>query len=1682
MRPGGGGLPLFDLQVAFFVVQVYVIMAAIATETGFIVWGIDQTPYGPVELPALVAWVKDERVTSDAWIYAAQNGSWQKAAEVPEPQMFFCSKNDGAAAGAAHPHSAEYMRARKKRVPISHTATPGQATDGLRLLTKVFVQLLLLTGALQIATPSVFAIDRHWTSGGAGVWSNPSKWTPAGVPQDGDVLIIDSDSDTTMVNDLTGLVIERLVFRAQTSFFDGPTYTLSGNPLTISPAIFPPPPPGPFESEGSLIDNNFGGSRLVIINCALVFPKGGGIDTGRGDDGDLNPGDNTIHLHLLGSLTLSGDLKLWSTTRDYADTGGGSWHNPGELEVSGVIQGAGNVTATVEKYSALDFNGATGNTFSGSLTLLTDASTDVSFSKQAGIVVNDGLFLGDGVTVRYNQDNQVGDNATVGLTGGAQLLLRGHFDTIGNLSMTNVHADATSTLVDTRNSGDEGTGLLTLNGSLTSWVFNDAVVPTIRGVLNLSSGEHDFNILTPGGYAGFEMKAEMRGFGNFSKLGNAALLLTASNSCNSTISVLQGTLDVRHSHALGDTAGPTQLFGGALLLRNMAITDEPLFALGNGSGGVFPGSVLTSVGACSWSGPVLLYTNLVVSGDMTLSGVISGTGGLGCFGLTTVHLTGNNTYTGTNYISGATLQVDGVQPLSPIDLHDSARLQGSGTVGNINYIGSSVVVAPGSSPGILTCGNFNAGAIGSGTLEIELNGTTPGSGYDQISTQGTVNLTGLNLSATLSFSPAQEDSFTIINNDGTDPISGTFPGLRQNKQVRIGGESFHVNYAGGTGNDLVLTRRGHDIVWTNNASGDWNAAQNWSPNIVPGANDTAFIYKGVTVTLNSDVEIYSFTFGDAAGSPTLTGTGTLTISDTATWERGTMSGSGRTVIATGATLSIINVSITLGLSSRTLENGGTVLWTGASLSLLNSAIITNRLGALFEIQGAGALVFGGGAVPRFDNAGIFRKSVNTGTTSLGQIPFNNTGTVEIQTGTLLSNGSFLNDGVVNSSPGTTNRMAANGSASGTFNAAATAMVEWTGGTFTLDSGAQLNGTGLYRINGGSVTFNTDLVVANLDLVIATLSGTGTLTVSNVMNWSGGIMSGSGRTIIPTGATLNAASAGAVSLTGGRTLENGGTVLWTGANISLLNSAVITNRTGALIEIQGAGAPIFGGGAIPRFDNAGVFRKSANTDTTTVGQVPFNNYGTVEVQAGTLLFSGSLINNGAVNLSAGTTNRMAANGSASGTFNTPATALVEWTGGTFTLDSGAQLNGAGLYRINGSSVAFNADVVVANLDLLIATVSGAGTLTVSNLMNWTGGTMSGSGRTIVAAGAALSIPSGVSLNTRTLENGGMVLWSGVGNITFTSAVITNRAGAVFETRGAGALNFGSGSGSRFDNAGTFRKSINTGTTTVAGGVAFSNYNTVEIQTGILAANGGYTSTANSLLNCALGGTTVGTGYGRLQVTGTVTLNGALGVSLANGFLPTTNDTFTVLTAGTRSGTFANFYYPSNDVTMLLSNTANSVIVRVSAVLVLPPPILHIESIAPTAARLYWSTNYPNFHLEYNTSPDTTNWAASALTPVVTGTNFVMTNSLFALQKYYRLSRLPAPYTPPPPGLTIERVSPGAVRLLWTAEDDRRFGLQSSTNLSSANWVPASPPPVILGWNNVVTNTISGAQEFYRLTSQ
>ena len=216
----------------------------------------------------------------------------------------------------------------------------------------------------------------------------------------------------------------------------------------------------------------------------------------------------------------------------------------------------------------------------------------------------------------------------------------------------------------------------------------------------------------------------------------------------------------------------------------------------NGTVMLDPGGHILNVGSgATTSGVQDLVINAVI-------GETSSGGALQKEGAGRMRLAANNSYTGTTTVNAGTLQVDGSQGQSAVTVN-SGTLQGSGTVGAVSLTSASATVSPGASPGILNSGSFGGG---SGTVRIELNGTTPGTGYDQLNVSGSVNLSGMSLNASLGYASSTNDQFTIINNDGTDPVIGTFSGLPQGKKLYIGQELFQISYAGGSGNDVVLSR------------------------------------------------------------------------------------------------------------------------------------------------------------------------------------------------------------------------------------------------------------------------------------------------------------------------------------------------------------------------------------------------------------------------------------------------------------------------------------------------------------------------------------------------------------------------------------------------------------------------------------------------------------------------------------------------------------------------------------------------------------------------------------------------------------------------------------------------------------------------------------------------------------
>jgi hypothetical protein len=55
----------------------------------YFIWGIDYATYGPVPLPTLIEWIKDERVFADTWVYARSENVWRQAKDVADLRLEF---------------------------------------------------------------------------------------------------------------------------------------------------------------------------------------------------------------------------------------------------------------------------------------------------------------------------------------------------------------------------------------------------------------------------------------------------------------------------------------------------------------------------------------------------------------------------------------------------------------------------------------------------------------------------------------------------------------------------------------------------------------------------------------------------------------------------------------------------------------------------------------------------------------------------------------------------------------------------------------------------------------------------------------------------------------------------------------------------------------------------------------------------------------------------------------------------------------------------------------------------------------------------------------------------------------------------------------------------------------------------------------------------------------------------------------------------------------------------------------------------------------------------------------------------------------------------------------------------------------------------------------------------------
>jgi hypothetical protein len=212
-------------------------------------------------------------------------------------------------------------------------------------------------------------------------------------------------------------------------------------------------------------------------------------------------------------------------------------------------------------------------------------------------------------------------------------------------------------------------------------------------------------------------------------------------------------------------------------------------------------------------GAAVTFTNVNVNGALDaggqtltatgtqINGALNGTGlvivrGVFSSGLT---IKGAGNFSGTiqDDPAGGTLQLDGAcsLPNATVALQQIMQFGSAATLGD-------VTITP-SSSGVLTPGP--GGILHTKSLTVHGGGVVAflGAGASsQIDVKGTVTLTGARLLiGGGSLSAGQ--SVTIIQNDGTDPVAGTFLGLPEGTSVN-GSQLATISYVGGDGNDVVV--------------------------------------------------------------------------------------------------------------------------------------------------------------------------------------------------------------------------------------------------------------------------------------------------------------------------------------------------------------------------------------------------------------------------------------------------------------------------------------------------------------------------------------------------------------------------------------------------------------------------------------------------------------------------------------------------------------------------------------------------------------------------------------------------------------------------------------------------------------------------------------------------------------
>ncbi len=592
--------------------------------------------------------------------------------------------------------------------------------------------------------------------------------------------------------------------------------------------------------------------------------------------------------------------------------------------------------------------------------------------------------------------------------------------------------------------------------------------------------------------------------------------------------------------------------------------------------------------------------------------------------------------------------------------------------------------------------------------------------------------------------------------------------------------------------------------------------------------DGTFEIVGGTININGAGLILPVSINFPFLGGTIQGDGPIDINGIFSWQSGTLTGSDTVRVNATATFTISGpFGKTL---RRPLVNHTSCIWTGTSISMdIAAARFINE--SLFDIQTDQAI----GSLGLVINNGTLKKSVGTAETTISA-DFINNGEVQVETGTLRPSD-------VSSGPGS-------------YDISSAAKYQLNGGTHTFD-GNTLTGDGTFEIVGGTININGAGLIfpesINFPFLGGTIQGDGPIDINGIFSWQSGTLTGSDS--VRVNATATFTISGPFGKTLRRPLVNHSTCIWTGTSISMDNAAGrFINES--LFDIQTDQAI----GSLGLVINNGTLKKSVGSGETTI--------------------SADLINNGEVQVEAGTL-RPSDVSSGPGSYDISSAAKYKLNGGTHTFD-GNTLAGDGTFEVVGGVININGAGLIfpesINFPFLGGTIQGDGPIDINGIFSWQSGTLTGSDTVRVNATATFTIsgPFGKTLR-RPLVNHTTCVWTG------TSISMDNAAGrfineSLFDIQTDQTI----GSLGLVINNGTLKKSVGSGETTISADLI--NNGEIQVETGTLRpsdeSSGSGSYDIRSAAKYKMSGSThtfdgnTLTGEGIFEISGgTININGA-----------------------------------------------------------------------------------------------------------------------------------------------------------------------------------------------------------------